>query len=152
MELAWDWYQAAGIVSTCGLCVCRGWNHFFLLSLHCDKVEIVRELVQSWHCSEVRQWRGNCNNTCLRKPIGSPVGFMFVSILKKVQRNYCSKILFFVPNSVIFRPHLNCVMETPRNDQRIDRIRVLDSGYRPKLMWIESKKKKNYSSFLNIFK
>lgn len=42
MELAWDWYQAAGVVSTCGLCVCRGWNHFFLLSLHCDKVEMCR--------------------------------------------------------------------------------------------------------------
>lgn len=59
--------------------------------------------------------------------------------MKKVQRNCYSKILFIVSNSVIFRPHLNCVMETPRNDQRIDRIRILDSAYRPKLMWIELK-------------
>lgn len=52
-------------------------------------------------------------------------------------------------------------METPRNDQRIDRIRILDSAYRPKLMWIElkinDKKKKEilllfliYSNDLNI--
>lgn len=132
--------------------VCGGWSYFFLLNLHSDKVEIVRALLQNCHCSEVRQWRGNCNNTCLRKSTRSLVGFMFVSVLKKVQRNYYSRVLFIVSNSVIFRTHLNCVMETLRNDQRIDRIRILVSGYRPKLIWIELKNKGNSSSFLNIFK
>lgn len=94
------------------LLVCGGWSHFFLLNLHSDKVEIVRALVQNCHCSEVRQWRGNCNSTCLRKSTRSLVGFMFVSILKKVQRNYYSRVLFIVSTSVIFRTHLNCVMET----------------------------------------
>lgn len=33
-------------------------------------------------------------------------------------------------------------MDTSRNDQRIDSIKVLSNGYSPKLMWLELKKKK----------
>lgn len=43
--------------------------------------------------------------------------------LKKVWRDYYSKMLFIVCNSWIFRSHLHCVMEAPRNEQRIGDIR-----------------------------
>lgn len=55
--------------------------------------------------------------------------------LKKVWRDYHSKMLFIVCNSWIFTSHLHCVMEAPTNEQRIGSIRILGDGYRTKLIW-----------------
>lgn len=79
----------------------------------CD-AGIVRALMWNWHCSGSDS--GAAIVIVLVWKVSQEPGRIevCVSIMKKVWRDYCSKILFIVSSSLIFSSHLNWVMETPR--------------------------------------
>lgn len=80
---------------------------------------------------------GDFNNINVKTSTRSLLGFAVMLPLLKVWRDYYSKMLFIVSNSGIFGSHLHCVMEAPRNEQRIGSIRRLGDGCRTKLMWMK---------------
>lgn len=124
---------------------------FFHLKLHRGEVEAIRAVMQNFHCSERREWKGNFHNLCVKTSTRKLI-FIYTSILKKIWRDYySSKILFLGSNYLIFRSH---IMETSRNYKRIYSIRTLGDGYSLKLMWMEFFKNIHialiYSNDLNL--